>query len=1095
MKRFVLLGFLLGISAALAQGAEVTGRVTDPTGAVVPAAEVTVLNLETGVHHPAHTNNDGYYSVPSLDPGKYQVDVKAAGFKPVVRTGVVLQVEQVARIDFKIELGNVTETVEVAGTTPLVESETSSLGQVINNKAIVEMPLDGRNAWDLAKLTGGVIYVGNQGDANEIPWVSMAGSRVKSQEFFLDGGSVQKSGLATAQAELEPMVDAVDEFKVVTNNYAAEYGRSAAGVFVAVTKSGTNQFRGSAFEFLRNTALNSRNFFALTNPPIHYNQFGGTLGGPIRKNKTFFFAALETTVTSSSIPEILTLPTAAERAGDFSNLLNAAGKQIPIYNPFTTVVNTTSPSQSTREPFPNNVIPASIFDPVAVKAQSYYPLPNVPGTITGANNYNINLTSSRTQYHGTMKVDHNLSERDRVFARYVQQHNFIPQANVFPTAAASGVGPATRTINNLAQTWMASWTHTFTPALLNEFKVGGTDQYRDITNASIGGNWPQQLGLNGVGQESFPVLTPAGFTGLGAANPFRAQTNPYWQILESLSYFHGRHSFKVGYEYRHQVTTDQFDTAPTGTFTFPAAGSGLPSNTASGSGYASFLLGFAGSMSLTKAAAFVMNNWAMGAYFQDDWKLSPRLTLNLGIRYDIETGRHAENNMQSGFDMAAINPGCNCPGVVTFAGVNGTPDRIFATDTHNVAPRFGFAWRPFGDEKTVIRGGFGVFIGNPDDQGFNNSAVLGFATLANLTSPNSNLTSALYLKDGVPDVHAPTAADRTSSFGIGTGVDFYQYQRAMPYSLQSNFGIQHEFHSVLLSGQYIMNLGRHLTAGNLSINEIPPALWGKSSNLQSLRPFPQFTAVNMDSPNLGASSYHALLLRFEKHYRSGLQLLFNYTFSKMLDNVNALNDFGGEPGYEDYYNRRLDKAISPLDLTHNVSTSVVYDLPWGTGRRWLSSGWLGRWIGGWEVSGLTTIHSGPAFGVTTQTNNCNCFSAGAQRANIIGDPSLSSDQQSVARWFNTGAFAQPAVNTLGNAGRTVGRSPGAFILDGALMKNFQPMDRIRVQFRSEFFNSVNHPNFNVPNTTFGAPAFGTITSIINTPAPGRVIQLGLKAYF
>ena len=315
MKLPACCGFVLVTSTLLwAQGAEVTGRVTDPTGAVIPSADVSVLNMETGVRHPVHTNQDGYYLVPSLDPGKYQVGVTASGFKPVVHTGIVLEVEQVARVDFKLELGNISEKVEVAGTAPLVESETSSIGQVINNKSIVEMPLDGRNAWDLSKLAGAAVYVGNQGDANEIPWVSMAGSRVKTQEFFLDGGSVQKSGLATAQAELAPMVDAVDEFKVVANNYAAEYGRSAGGIFVAVTKSGTNQFRGSAFEFFRNTALNARNFFALTNPPIHYNQFGGTLGGPIRKNKTFFFAALEETLTSSSNPQILTLPTAAERS-------------------------------------------------------------------------------------------------------------------------------------------------------------------------------------------------------------------------------------------------------------------------------------------------------------------------------------------------------------------------------------------------------------------------------------------------------------------------------------------------------------------------------------------------------------------------------------------------------------------------------------------------------------------------------------------------------------------------------------------------------------------------------------------------------------
>jgi hypothetical protein len=798
--------FLAG--AAWGQTAQITGRIVDPTGAVVPSAQVNVLNVETGNHYPAHANDGGYFTVARLDPGRYQVEVKAAGFKPVARSGIVLQVEQVARVDFTLELGNVGERVEVSGAAPLVESETSSLGQVINNKSIVEMPLNGRNAWDLAKLSGATVYVSAIGDAGEIPVVSMAGGRTKSQEFFLDGGSVQKSGLATAQAELEPMVDAVEEFKVVTNNYAAEYGRSASGVFVAVTRSGTNQYKGEVFEFFRNSAMDARNFFATTKAPLHYNQFGGTLGGPIRKDKTHFFAALETTKSGTGSTQILTLPTAAEKAGDFSGVLNAQGKVIPIYNPFTTRGN-----PAIRDPFPNNVIPASLFDPVAVKAGSYYPLPNQPGTITGASNYNVNLDAMRTQYHGTMRVDHIVGENDRVYVRYVNQHNYTPQANVYPEPAASGIGPVTRNINNLAQTYLASWIHTFSPTLLNDLKFSGTGQVRDITHASYNGNWPSKLGLNGVGDESFPVLTPQGFNALGSANVFRAQTNPYWQILENVNYFRGSHSFKMGYEYRGQVTTDQFDTAPTGNFTFPSQGTGLPGNAATGNGYAAFLLGFTGNMTLTKAAPFRMHNWAMAGYFQDDWKISPRLTLNLGVRYDVETGRASDNNMQSSFDLAQINPAAGVPGVVTFAGVNGAPNSDFNADKNNFAPRVGFAWRPFGDEKTVVRGGFGVFYGNPDDLGFNNSAVLGFATQALLVSPDANVTPALYLKDGVQGVHTPTAQDRTPSFGIGSGVDFYQRQRASPYSMQSNFGIQREIHSVLVSAQYISNLGRKLTPG------------------------------------------------------------------------------------------------------------------------------------------------------------------------------------------------------------------------------------------------------------------------------------------
>ena len=604
---------------------------------------------------------------------------------------------------------------------------------------------------------------------------------------------------------------------------------------------------------------------------------------------------------------------------------------------------------------------------------------------------------------------------------------------------------------------------------------------------------PRSWGLTGVGEESFPVLTPAGYNALGSANVFRAQTNPYWQLLENVNYFHGSHNFKWGVEYRQQVTTDEFDTAPTGNFSFPSQGTALPGNAATGNGYASFLVGFVGSMTLTKPPLFYMHNWAMGGYFQDDWKVSSRLTLNLGVRYDVETGRAANNNEQISFDLAQINPAAGVPGVITFAGINGVPNSNFNTDKNNFAPRVGFAWRPFNDDKTVVRGGFGVFYGNPDDMGFNNTAVLGFATQALLSSPDANVTPALYLKNGVTGVTAPGPQDRTSSYGIGGPVDFYQRQRASSYSLQSNLGIQHEVRSFLISGQYLGNLGRKLTSGNLTLDQILPSRLGQPGTLQALRPFPQFTAVNLDSPNLGSSSYYAFLLRVERHYRNGLQLLFNYTYSKMLDNVNALNDFGGEPGYEDFYNRHLDKAISSLDLTHNVSASVVYDLPWGPGRRWMSTGFPGKAISGWELSAtLTTLHfRARSHGITTQTNNCNCFSAGAQRPNIVGDPNLPSGQESVQRWFNTNAFAQPAIYTFGDAARAVGRSPGAATVDLAMMKNFQATERIRIQFRGELFNSLNRANFGVPAVVLGAPTFGSI----NAAASGRVIQLGLKIYF
>ena len=1079
--------FAVTAITAFAQNAQITGRVMDSSGAVVVGVDVTVVNTQTGARLPARSNNEGYYTVTGLEPGKFQIEIKHTGFKPVLRSGIVLQVDEVARLDFVLEPGTVREWVIVNAAAPLVESETSDIGQVINNRSIVEMPLNGRSTWDLSKLAGGMVYINAGGDAGEVPAVSIAGSRSYSQAYELDGGSVQKSGLARSQAELSPMVDAVEEFKIITNNYSAEYGRSAGGVFTAVTKSGTNQYHGDIFEFFRNEVMDARNFFALTRAPLRYNQYGGTLGGPVRKNKLFFFSALEKTNATHSSTVLLTVPTPAERGGDFSQLVNIQNRSIPIYNPFS------GSTAATRQPFPNNIIPVSLMDPVGLKLISYYPDPNVPGNIAGANNRNVEAAALRTQYHGTGKIDYVLGDKDRFFLRYVAQNNYTPQASVYPEPAASGLGPVTRNIANLAQTYMGSWIRVISPTLLNDLKWSGTDQNRSIRHASIGGNWPSKLGLTGVGEESFPRVAPAGFSALGAVQVLREQTNPYWHIQEGVTYFHGGHTMKAGFEFRRNVTTDLFDTEPSGLFTVPVVGTGLPGNAATGNGIASLLVGYVSQAALIKSYPFAFHNHSIGAYFQDDWKVTPRLTLNLGLRYDVENGRTADGNAQNSFDMTKINPVAGVPGVVTFAGVNGVPVTNFDTDKNNIAPRFGFAWRAFGNGDTVIRGGFGVFYSNPNDQGFNQDAVLGYSTNILLVGVNENQGAAIYLKNGVTGDNPPTAADRNDGFGVNGPVDFFQRDRAVPYSLQFNFGIEHTVKSVLLSAQYLGNISHKLTAEPLSMNQIPPSRLHDPGTEQSRRPFPQFTDVVLDWPNLGSSTYHAMLLKAEKRYRNGLQFLANYAFSKFMDNVDSIVNFGGFPGtgYSDYYDRGADKSISSMDLHHLISFNTIYELPWGAHRHWLRNGLMSKVVGGWELSTLGVIHSGPVYGVQAQTNTCNCFSAGVLRPNLLRDPALPSSQRSVQRWFDTTAFAQPAPYMFGNAGRAVGRAPGAFNIDAGLSKNFRIAERYRVQFRGELFNIFNHANFGVPAEQMNASTFGTIT----TAADGRVIQLALKIYF
>ncbi|MDX1978950.1 MAG: TonB-dependent receptor [Bryobacteraceae bacterium] len=1082
--------------ALYAQNAQITGRVTDPTGAVVPGADVTVTNVDTGDKRTAASNEQGYYTVLFLIPGNYQVQMQKQGFRAAARTGLRLQVDQVARLDFTLELGGVAESVDVVGTAPLVESETSSIGQVVNNKSIVEMPLNGRNAWHLVQLTAATVFVGGIGDAGEIPVASMAGGRAFSQMLWVDGGSVQKSSIDRAMAELAPMVDAVEEFKVITNNYAAEYGRSAGGVFSAVTKSGTNQFRGTAFEFLRNNALDARNFFASRQAPLRYNQFGGTLGGPIRKDKTHFFAALEGTKQSRGETGIFTLPTPDHKRGVFTGLVDVQRRPLQLYNPFTTRVNPSDPSRRLRDPFPNNVIPTSLFDPVAARALTFYPDPNTAGNAAGANNFNINIFGRRTQYHGTARVDHTLTDKDRLFFRYINQYNFTPQSNAFPEPAASGLGPTpTRNISNMAQTFMGSYIRTISPTLISDLKFAWVRQGRSIFHESVGGNWPEKLGLRGVEPISFPVFRPQGYALLGSPNTFREQRGSPYQFMENITWSRGNHNWKAGFEYRYNSSADEFDRSPSGDFTFAQQGTGLQGNTLTGNGFASMLLGFATNAVVREAPVLNTRAHYFGGFLQDDWKVTPRFTLNLGVRYDVEPSPFSPDNSFNAFDGNAVHPTARVPGVVTFAGVGGTPTSLFDTDYNNLAPRFGFAWRPFGDDRTVVRGGYGVFIGNTNDIGYGSDARLGFSLDLLLVSPDQNQTPAFLLKDGFPAYAKPGPESRTPAFGLNTSITYYERQRATPYSQQFNFGVQREVRGILLEGQYLGNLGRKLTATSASVNQVPESRLGGAGSIQSRRPFPQFTDVVLSSPNWGASSYHAFVLRAEKRYQNGLQFLFNYTFSKFLDNVDHIagGDFGGTPGagYQDFYNRSLDKALSPNDVRHLTHFNAIWDLPAGPGRRFLKSGPLGQILGGWQLSVLGTAHTGAPYGVTTQQNTCECFSSGPQRADILRDPGLESGERSTARWFDTAAFAQPGRFRFGNSARSIGRSPGRVNFDLGIMKNFKLNERARLQFRGEMFNAFNHANFGNPGTAFGSPNFGSINNALDA----RIMQLGLKLYF
>ncbi|MEZ5396221.1 MAG: TonB-dependent receptor [Bryobacterales bacterium] len=1026
-----LLAHALSALALFGQGgtAQLVGRVTDPSGAVIPGASVTLTNVGSGVAQTAQTGPQGYYRFPLLPPGNYEIAVQSEGFRRVAQTGIKLDVEQAATLDVELEVGQITETVQVTAAPPLLEGENATVGQVVENKSIVEMPLNGRSAWNLVQLAGATTFIKGIGDAGEIPVATVAGSRAFTQGLYIDGGSVQKSGLNRSMAELAPMVDAVEEFKVITNGYSAEFGRSAGGVFSAVTKSGTNEFHGNLFEFFRNDKMDARNFFSIDKPRLRYNQYGGTLGGPIIKDKTHFFIAYEGTRTSTGSVFVGTMPTPAMHEGDFSGIVDSQGRSLQLYDPLTTQPDPSDPTRQVRDPFANNQIPTSRFDPVAAKVATFYPGPNQAGNRAGANNFNVNVTPKRRQDHGTIKIDHQLTQKDRIFGRYIGQYNFRPQVSVFPNPDANSVGPSTRSIGNLAHTFAGGWTRTISPRVVNDLKISYLKQFRDLSHSSLGKDWPSQLGLTGVDELSFPRFRPAGYTSVGGtANVYRVQRGPTMMLSDSITYLTGRHQMKAGFEFRWNGTTDQFRVLPSGDFVHPQQGTGLQGVTASGNGYATFLTGFTANANIRDSPALTFRSQYYGFFVQDDWKITPKLTLNIGVRYDVETPRISPDNNSNGFDMQAINPVAHRPGVVTFAGVDGEPRRTYNFDKNNIAPRFGFAYRMFGG-KTVLRGGYGIFFGNPDDQGQGAGprAALGFATEQLITSPDQNQTPSMYLAQGYPAFTPPGPETRTAAFGVGSGVQFFERNRRTPYSQQFNLGIQQQIKGVLLEAQYLGNLGRKLTGNNININQPLPELVGQPGSIQSRRPFSQFTAVNLLSPNFGMSSYNALLLRAEKRYENGLQFLWTYTYSHMIDNVDAIagGDFGGTPGsgYQNYYNRRLDYATSPLDIKHNVTFNVVYDLPWGPNRKWLTKGPASAILGGWQLSVLSTIFTGPVYGVTTQQNSCECGSTGPQRADILRDPTLEKSQRTVERWFDTDAFAQPERFTFGNASRSVGRAP------------------------------------------------------------------------
>src|SRR6266545_2315626 len=1065
--RWTLLTVLFITGAAhsplLAQSpqATISGIITDSTGAVVPGVQVTAINPATTQRGAAVTNGQGFFVLTQLAIGDYTVEAEKAGFKKFVRQGLTLTTGATVALDIRLEIGAATDTVTITGETPLLQTRTSDVSTLIESKTVQDLPLGDRRTLNIIKLTGAAVFVAY--DSGAKPNFSLAGGRTQSQMFWIDGGSGQNMRLGIGQVDIDPPVETVQEVKVLSNNYAAEYGGSAGGVIIATTKSGGNQFHGSLFEYLRNDALDAANFFApIVNgekqkAPLRYNVFGGTLGGPVwlpkkafgpagydGHNKTFFFFAYEGTRRLEGLVRTMTVPTLLQRQGDFSDTRNAAGAVIPIFNPATTRV---EGGRTVRTQFAGNKIPIDRLDPVALRLLEFYPLPNrAPDNPTGANNFSANYQQILTRNNYMAKVDHNFTERDR---------------------------------------------------------------FNHETSFGLGEPWPSRLGLKGAPDGAFPQINVAGVTTLGAGTHERRQLPiQQRQFVNNLTVTRGRHALKMGAELRESLNFEINRPSISGQFNFTTLLTGQPGNAATGVGFASLLLGYPNGVSFRETEALDRYSWYLAGFFQDDWTINQSLTINLGLRWETDTPITDRDNRMNGFDPRAINPVSGTPGVVKFAGQDGYPSQPYATDWNNFGPRIGFAWKPFGLQKTVIRGGVGVFFAHPFDRGAPNSASLGFENSASVNTQDNGLTAPFLLRDGVPTVSLG-GATRNDSFGavrVGqaapTAVTYFDLNRSTGYSEQFNLNIQQELPGqITFEAGYIGNLSRKLASGNVSINQITPQKLAEVAarpnaadrvGRQIDRPFPQFSNVSLVAPAFGISNYRALVLRAEKRFAAGFNFLTTYTWSKFLNDTDEGGSaLGNEPSYANYYDRDSDYGPSGNDIRHRFTISSVYELPVGRGKRYLAKGPLGVIAGNWSVGVLALMQTGPPTTVTTQTNTTNAFSAGAQRADILRDPNLKSSERTLARWFDTSAFAQPAAFTFGAGGRGTVRGDGVVNFDLSLLKNFFFAEQKGFQFRLEMFNAFNHPDFGLPGATLGGPGFGVVSSARS----GRNIQVGLRLVF
>ena len=1067
-----------------AQGnATIVGIVSDTSGGVAPGAEVTLTNEGTGLRAVTTTDAGGRYNFQRLPVGKYRLDVALTGFKKTSQPGINLTAEQSLTVNFSLQVGQVNETVEVSGLVTGLETVTSTVRTVVTNQLIEDLPLNGRNALQLQTLIPGAVnQTGARVSLSQEDGVSVNGARGNDNNVLLDGG--HNNDVYDGTPTSTPNPDALQEFSVLSSSFSAEYGRGAGSLVTAVTKSGTNQFHGSVYEYLRNDKLDARSFFGhaglVTKPTLKRNQFGASLGGPVIKDKTFLFFSWESLRERSATTNTgQVLPTPAERAGDFSQ-----SKTKPV-----------DPVSGVR--FPDDRIPASRFSKAAVDIGNLlFPVPNING-----NQLIFNAPGSDTRNQYVTRFDHAFTANDRVYVSYFYYDTY--------TKANAGL-PLFNGFNNWTNNHIVgNYTRIITPTILNSLtytlnRLAFVRAADPILPDKFPGEPPkiapglryQYFGVKTTAQApQYPYSTRlgsfAGYFGTGGNTYFDVVPFAH-EIRDTLAFTRGAHSIRLGVEIafsdanRHEVFN-----ADGASFNF--------GGTRAGNGWAEWMLGLPTSFQQysTLRSDNIFNTFA--AFVQDDWKARPNLTVNFGLRYEPYFGIHDGNSEIIAYrrdQQSALLP--NAPAGLLIPGDPRVSPTTYNKDWNNLAPRIGFAWLPFGPNSTTsIRSAYGFFY-NTERGYLLNETQLNQPFVLNVSIPNPFSFEDPWNRFPGGDPYPFTApadasARKAYKFILPMPISrFFDPNSATPYNQQWNFTIQQQLPAeFVVSAGYVGSKGTRLWLNR----EINPAIYipgngpdGKplstAGNIDARRLNTNFQGID-EAATTGNSTYHSLQVSVNRRFTKGFYLMTNYTWSKALD-YESLDRNASLP--QDPANMRAEHGPADFDRRHNFVTSFLYDLP----LPW-KQGVISRFTQGWRANGIYRYVSGSPLTVTPGTDRA-LRGGGGQRVNVTANPVLPSDRsfdEQRAQYFNTAAFALPALGTYGNMGRNAIYGPGQYNLDFSLFKTTRATEQTRIEFRWEMFNAFNHANLGNPNTTYNSPAFGRIDTVTGP----RIMQLGMKLIF